>query len=167
MSNKRKPHTAMEKLFKQEDYGADDIRDHNGILAQLFRRCLRVANFNRRNWPRYLNDYINSTSDSRVSFRTRTNDKSNLTKALCNPYMTIRSFIRAMAFLKVRRFRITLSATLENGEEIVVSSDIVEPTYGPDLFTEDEIFIDESGLEGSEIDNEPEFEDELPVIPRS
>lgn len=126
MDSNKKASENLERMFSTNEYGAGDIRDQHGILSQLFRRLLFQSRFNKRNWARYLNDYIRAIGVSEASFRIRTNEKGNLTKALSNKYMTIRTFIKAMKFAKVRKFKLIIEAELENGKIVRAESNEVE-----------------------------------------
>lgn len=133
-----KPTDLLRKMLASPDCRASDIRDPNEILGQLARRVFAANPPTQQQWRANMADYVRRMMETDPSFTTPSSERGNLNRAFTNPYLTIRSFIRAMDFHKIRNFRLELIAEDRNGKIIHVSSDTVRFTEETSVTSADE-----------------------------
>jgi hypothetical protein len=108
----------MEIMMIDKDskpYG-EDIRNgtSGSILSSMFRSILKELNISALRFDRLLTDYINKAKLTN-NVKEVSSQRGNLKKELLKTTMSWKVFIKALVFLNVRRFDMTVRLYHDNG----------------------------------------------------
>lgn len=132
--------TTINKVLLDDDDGAVP-----GILSAMFRKILIERNVGPTAWDRLMSRYMDDPRlRARGDTRKRSSLRSNMNAALTDKDMTIKTFLRGLAFLRPER--ICLSMHLEFGEDHPIPR-----LSSTDHTCEIEIPIDITGASGSRV----------------
>lgn len=153
---KMKPLTRMLEDPNKEihkTYGA------HGLLSKLFRVMLKDMKVTGYRFSllmeKYLNDPKNNVPNN---LKERTSNRGNTNKELSNPRMSWKVFAKAMSFLRLRGFRLTIEAWHPDGTTTIHSVDV-------NLMDEEVTFPeDDSGSSDDVIRPIPGDQDDLPYL---
>lgn len=142
-----KPSEVLNQILTSPDCEASKIRDCDEVLTQIFRRLL-VLRRPRSNstWRRMLVNYVKRMIAAGQQMKSPSSERGNLSKAFTSPYITIRTFNRAMQFLEMSEYKLILEAKDKNGKPLRVESDLIKFSV-PTPITDREIEEVEEDLE--------------------
>lgn len=123
MDNQTKQGTKINTMLGDKFYR---IQDAQCTLVRLFRNVLFERQIGISDWNSLMDRYSKKSKHKvRRGHSDSSNDKSNLTKALSNNKMSMSTFHRAMCFLDIRSYKITIGITWKNGSTTEHSQNVI------------------------------------------
>lgn len=163
MSDKEKPSEKLEQILASPDCKASEIRDCDEILSQLFRRLLVRRRMTKKKFRQSMVGYVKRLVENDPTIASPSSERGNLIKAFTNPYITIRSFNRAMQFLELSDYKLVLQGHDKEGNPVQVETDIVRFAERPDPMSTGELDEVQSETDRSRTAGEHPFADDLIV----
>lgn len=147
MNMKRSKRNLLTELLEDPNKGVNKTYGAVGTLSRLFRQMLKDLNISGYQFgllmSKFLSDPRNHIPDNK---KDQTSNRGNLNKEFQKGTMTWKVFCKAMRFLQIVRFKITLEAVRENGKTtthvVNVNLELTEPEN--DEFDEDDNTPDDS-----------------------
>lgn len=137
----RKLGRKLSEMTSQKDVGVGRHSGIRNVLFVLFSDMLVHLKIDAMKWSHLMNNYIKKQAPHFQNRRDMTSIRGNLNKEFTRGNMTWKVFNKAMMFLGVVRFRITIDAQYENGRvsshTCLVSFNSVEPYLNSDDPTPD------------------------------
>lgn len=115
----------MSKILESPTKEINRAWGQNGVLSRLFRQMLKNLNITNYNWEGYMADFLRDVgARSQKDSRTKTSMRGNLTKEFQKEQMTWKVFCKAVRFLQVMRFELTLTAYHSDGRVTIHKTDV-------------------------------------------
>ena len=113
MSNRRIINGRIEAMLGHSFY---KIGEAENTITRLFRRVLMNRRIGLGDWSRLMSKYRSKhTERTRTGKMDEAFDKSNLTKFLATNKMSWENFHRALCFLDITKYSVSISITWRNG----------------------------------------------------
>lgn len=115
--NKRKNDTLVNDMLRRDDKGIGEAR---GILSVFFRIIMCNKEINPMRYASLMTKWLNAQQVHNTENRLedRLSDRGNMNKDIYRPNMTWNSFLKALVFLRIKWFKITIEAAWKDSPEI-------------------------------------------------
>lgn len=120
-TKKKSQQHSLRDLLHSPDRGVGKTSSIPTVLSTLFGELVVSLGMELNSWTQYIKDYAVREAIHRNNPRDIASIRGNLNKEFLRKTMTWKVFVKAMMFLKIRRFRIIIIAQVENGKVIEVS----------------------------------------------
>ena len=111
----------LRDLLHNPDRGVGKSSSIPTVLSTLFKELVLSMGMEPELWYTYIKDYALREAIHRNNPRDIASIRGNLNKEFLRKTMTWKVFVKAMMFLKVKRFRIIVIAQFENNKIVEVS----------------------------------------------
>lgn len=111
----------LRDLLHNPDRGVGKTSSIPTVLTTLFKELVLSMGMGHELWYTYIKDYALREAIHRNNPRDIASIRGNLNKEFLRKTMTWKVFVKAMMFLKVKRFRIIIVAQFENNKVVEVS----------------------------------------------